>query len=68
VYGHGVMAALPIVFLALWLERTVLPGDTWIQLIAAGATIAGAYFILGFFFVLRPEHRHAVLRRAGLAG
>lgn len=67
VYGPGLGAAIPIVVFAVWLERAVLPGATWFELIAAGVLIAGTYFSLAFFLVLRPDHRHAVLSRIGLA-
>ena len=66
VYGRGLMTGLPIMLLAVLLERTVWPGESWGQLILAGATLFGAYFSLAFFSVLDPEHRERVFSRLPL--
>jgi O-antigen/teichoic acid export membrane protein len=67
VYGRGLAAGAVVLPLALILRATTWPGNDWIELIAAGSTIAATYFAVAFFAVLEPEQREIVLRRVAAA-
>jgi len=66
VYGRGLLTALPVTALAVALPPLGLDGDQWTDLVIAATVIFGAYYSIGFFTVLEPEHRHEVLRRLKL--
>ena len=57
IYTWPVASAVPVAALAYLLRRTILPGDTWVQLFTAGAIVAAAYFGLAFFLCLPANHR-----------
>lgn len=63
IYTWPVVAAIPSAAFAYLLRITILPGNNWFQLFAAGALVASVYFGLAFFVCLPPEHRS---RLAGL--
>lgn len=66
IYGRPLLIALPVIATAMWL-KSVLPGGTWPELIAAGIALAITAYGLSFFFVVDPSHRARLLARFGLA-
>jgi O-antigen/teichoic acid export membrane protein len=65
-YLHGVYArpaavAVPVAGLALWLRSTVLPGQSWAQLVFLAGILGITYYALAFFFCLEREHRASLL-------
>ncbi len=57
VYGPPVLAMLPVFALAVWLRSSVLPGNSWMQILAAAAITGVVYYALAFFFVIERRHR-----------
>lgn len=57
IYAWPLIAAVPVFALAYRLRATVLPGNSWVQLFAAGGVVAIAYFGLAFFMCLPSAHR-----------
>ena len=66
VYGRGLLAAVPVVVVAMTLRATVLTGAGWGELLGAAAIIFGGYAAIAFFCVLEPEHRRELLSRLPL--
>jgi O-antigen/teichoic acid export membrane protein len=63
IYGRALGAAAPAVALATILRGTLLPGRSWLELIAAAVTIAAVYFVVAFFVVLDSATRAQFLNR-----
>jgi O-antigen/teichoic acid export membrane protein len=45
------------------LKRTILPGQTWSQLILAGSAGVLAYWLMAFRFCVAPQHREQALAK-----
>ncbi|HJR58260.1 MAG TPA: oligosaccharide flippase family protein [Vicinamibacterales bacterium] len=67
IYGRPLLAAVPVLGLALWLRTWVWEGSNWPELIAAGGVVSAAYFALAVWLVLETRHRDALLRRGSQA-
>lgn len=65
IYGPTTLTALPIAALGFLLKTTVLPGRTWVELIAAGTSMALSYYAMALFTSISAEHRQGVLNMAG---
>jgi len=66
IYLRPLLAGIPAAALGLALRLTLLPGRNWLELIGAGALIAGVYFSIAFFTVLDADSRgHVVARLPG---
>jgi O-antigen/teichoic acid export membrane protein len=63
IYVRPLAIAVPVALLAAALRTTVLPGQTWFELVPAAAIIAATYYILAFFTVLEPDVRNGLLAR-----
>ncbi len=57
IYTRPFLTAIPVAALAWFLRTTILPGYTWLQLLAVGAIVATAYFGMAYFACLPPHHR-----------
>jgi len=57
IYARPALSAIPVAVLAVWLRTALLPGNTWLQLIAVSAIIAAVYFGLAILFCLPHDHR-----------
>jgi O-antigen/teichoic acid export membrane protein len=64
IYGRPLLVAMPVTAMAIWLKG-VVPGGTWMELIAAGAVLTLIAYGLSFFFVVEPPHRASLLARVG---
>lgn len=60
------LAALPVVALAVLHKRNAAMIHTWPGLIEVGAVIALLYFAIALFTVAEPTHRHLLLDRVRL--
>lgn len=56
IYARPMLAAVPVLAVALWMERTLLPGGSLIQVLAAAAGIAVAYYAIALFAVVERPH------------
>lgn len=66
IYLRPLAAAVPVTVLAAALRMTVLPGQSWFELVPAAAIVAAAYYALAFFSVLDADVRsHLVARIPG---
>ena len=66
IYLRPLLAGVPAAAVGLGLRMTLLPGRTWLEIIAAAALIAGVYFAVAFFTVLDADSRgHVVARLPG---
>lgn len=68
IYVRPLLAAVPATALALVLKSSVLPGKTWLELIAAGCITSLVYASVAFLACLAPNHRHMILLRIPLLG
>jgi hypothetical protein len=57
IYVRPLLTAIPVVTIGWALKQTVLPGETWPQLIAAGVICAGTYVAIAVFACIEPQHR-----------
>lgn len=64
IYARPLVSAVPVAVAAAALHR-LLPGGSWLELIAAGGVIATIYYGIAFFSVLESGHRSALLARLG---
>lgn len=60
IYVAPTLTALPAAAVGILLKQTILPGNNWLELIAAGSAIAAVLYALALFTSLRTEHRHAL--------
>jgi O-antigen/teichoic acid export membrane protein len=63
IYTRPLIAAVPVILLAIVLRNTVLPGVNWFELITAAALLATSYFSIAAFVVLEPSLRNQILDR-----
>jgi O-antigen/teichoic acid export membrane protein len=63
IYVRPMLTAVPVAALAFWLHRSVIPGDSLMQVLAAACAIAAPHFTLAYFTCLEPHHRRVLLRR-----
>lgn len=63
IYVQPLLTAIPILALAFGLRGTLLPGQSWIELIAAAALIAVTYLGLALFSVASPHDRRRLFGR-----
>ena len=63
IYGRPLLTAAPVMALAIMLRFTVLPGQSWVELITAATLIAGLYLSAAFFVVLDTTTRRYILGR-----
>jgi hypothetical protein len=61
VYARPALALLPVLGLALWLRSTILPGNSWLQIFAAGAILGVSYYGIAFFIALDRPHRSMLI-------
>ena len=64
VYTGPLLCGIPVYLLALYLKATVLPGNSWGDLIAAAAIVGLLSATAAFFICLIPAHRDALVQRA----
>jgi hypothetical protein len=64
VYVRPLLCAAGLFLGAVYLKSALIPGASWIQLIAAGAVIATASFAIQFQVCLLPRHRDGVRKLA----
>ncbi len=57
IYLRPLLAALPVYLVMLAVQRLVLPGRNWAELIGGGVTGTALYLGLCYFFCLEPAHR-----------
>jgi len=62
IYVTPTLTALPAAAAGVLLKRTYLPGNSWLELIAAGAVIAAVFYAPALFTCLSAEHRHGIQR------
>jgi O-antigen/teichoic acid export membrane protein len=60
IYVTPTLTALPVAAAAVFLHRSYLPGNTWIELVIAGGIIAATYYTLALFTCVSAEHRHRI--------
>ena len=60
IYTRPLLTAAPVALFAWWLKRSVLPGNSLIQVLAAGAAISLLYYGGAFFTCLNRDHRDLV--------
>ncbi|HWR52055.1 MAG TPA: oligosaccharide flippase family protein [Bryobacteraceae bacterium] len=60
IYTRPLLAAVPVFAAALWMERTLLPGRSLLQVLAAAAGIAAMYYAIALFGVIERQHRAMV--------
>jgi O-antigen/teichoic acid export membrane protein len=68
IYVRPLLAGIPVVVLGWSLKHSVLPGDTWPQLIAAGAICSLAYMVIAAFACIAPHHRGLFVSRIPVLG
>lgn len=56
IYVRPALAAVPVLAIAFWTERTLLPGSSLTQVLAAAAGIALAYYAVALFAVVERPH------------
>jgi len=61
IYTRPLAAAVPVALFAWWMKSNLLPGTSLVQVLAAAAAIAAAYYPLAYFASLERDHR-AVLK------
>jgi len=62
IYLRPVLTALPVFAAAWWARRTVLPGATLVQVLAAAAAIAAIYYGMAILAVVERPHRGMVVQ------
>ncbi len=60
VYGPPLLAALPVLMLAMWLRAASAPGIGWIQILGVAVLIAAAYYSAALFVAVDRRHRSVV--------
>ena len=60
IYTRPVLTAAPVALFAWWLKTSLLPGNTLIQVLAAGTAIALPYYAGAYFTCLDGDHRNLV--------
>lgn len=68
IYVRPMLTAIPAAAVAFWLHGWVIPGDSLIQVFAAGAAVAAVHFALAYFTCLEPGHRGMLLSRLARRG
>jgi O-antigen/teichoic acid export membrane protein len=68
IYIRPLLTAIPAIVLAFGLKRTILPGRSWPELIAAAALTAGIYMAVAMFACIAPHHRALFVGRIPLLG
>ena len=68
IYVRPLLAAIPALALAWALKSTVLPGTTWLELIAAGCISSLLYASMALLACVAPHHRQMVLSRIPVLG
>jgi hypothetical protein len=68
IYLRPLVAGIPAVALAWALKSTLLPGNTWPQLIAAGCLSGLTYAAVAFLVCVAPNHRRMFLSRIPVLG
>lgn len=65
VYTWPLVAAIPAVVFGWWLRLSILPGNNWLQIFAAGALIGIVYYAVAVMLSVEREHRSMVLDWVG---
>jgi O-antigen/teichoic acid export membrane protein len=68
IYVRPLLTAIPALAAAWTLKRTLLPGRSWPELIAAGLFTAGAYLAVAMFACIAPHHRALFVGRIPVLG
>jgi O-antigen/teichoic acid export membrane protein len=68
IYVRPLLAAVPAVAVAVAAKSTILPGQTWPELILAGCLTTGVYMAVAMFTCIAPHHRALFVGRIPLLG
>jgi hypothetical protein len=68
IYVRPLLSAVPALAVAYAAKSTILPGQTWPELILAGCLTAGTYLAVALFACIAPHHRALFVGRIPLLG
>jgi O-antigen/teichoic acid export membrane protein len=57
IYVAPLLAAIPTLFLALWIRQNWIPGNNLREVIEGGALLAAVYYAIAYFVCLEAKHR-----------
>ncbi|HTS62464.1 MAG TPA: oligosaccharide flippase family protein [Candidatus Acidoferrales bacterium] len=68
IYVRPLLAGVPVLALGWALKKSLLPGQTWPELIAAGTITGGCYAAIAAFACIAPQHRALFFSRIPVLG
>jgi len=68
IYVRPLLAGVPVVAVGWALKHSFLPGQTWTELIAAGAVCGAIYAAIAVFTCIAPQHRALFFSRIPVLG
>jgi len=57
IYATPLLAAIPALFLSVWIRQNWIPGNNLREVIEGGAAMAAIYYVIAYFICLEAEHR-----------
>lgn len=68
IYVRPLLAGVPVIAIGWALKHTLLPGQTWPELVAAGVVCGAAYLAIAAFTCVAPHHRLLFFSRIPFLG